>query len=90
MPKLKEIVIQCPACDSEITPDGKKLVKRSKLVTEYDKLKADLAELEKEIEKLENAEAARKEREAKKNVELGEGKDKDSVKGSTWFRRGSR
>jgi predicted RNase H-like nuclease (RuvC/YqgF family) len=87
--KRKEgVIVQCPACESEISPDGKQLHKRSERLIELVKLEKTVPELEKELERLE------KEIKEKKNdaVQL-ESKAKTQGDGEprkSWFRRGSR
>lgn len=87
MPKVK-INLRCPACDSEISPDGKTLHKRSEKLVELQKLEKDVPELEKELNRLEKEIAEAK----KKNVPVQlEGKTEGEGGGrKPWFRRGSR
>jgi hypothetical protein len=77
--------ISCPACESEIAPDGKTLVKRSAKLVELQKLEKAVPELEAELTRLE------KEIKEKKSgpVQL-EGKTEVEASGKPWFRRGSR
>jgi hypothetical protein len=49
----KEVVIKCPGCGSEITADGKKLLKRSAAIEELEDFRASVPQLVLEVERLE-------------------------------------
>jgi hypothetical protein len=77
--------IQCPACESEISSDGKTLAKRSEKLADLLKLEKSVPELETELARLEKE----IEEEKKKRVPVQlESETKDKAK--PWFRRGSR
>lgn len=54
-------VVKCPACQSEISPDGKALIKRSARLVELEKFEKIVDLQEKKIEELEASLAQKKE-----------------------------
>jgi uncharacterized Zn finger protein (UPF0148 family) len=85
MAKVKGTV-HCPACESEITPDGKTLAKRSERLVEWQKLEKSVPELEVELSRLEKEIAEAK----KKNVPVQLESKTEIEASKPWFRRGSR